>query len=49
MGFSIFEDDHPCPNNLFHIAIMHKANDSKPMSKPEGISTIYNCIEISDE
>jgi len=34
LGLSIFEEDHPCTNNVFNLVIMHKGDDTVPLKRP---------------
>jgi len=34
---SLFEDDHPNEKKLYHVVILHRGDDSKPLLKSEEI------------
>jgi hypothetical protein len=47
IGISIFEDDHPCPSQFYHVVIIHKAvDDTIPMKKSEDIKGNIYKLEI---
>ena len=35
ISISIFEDDHPCDNNIYHMVILHKGKCDKVVEKKE--------------
>lgn len=37
LALSIFEDDHPCDNDLYHSVVAHKGSDATPLVKGEDI------------
>ena len=38
LAISLFEEDHPCPSQLYHFVIIYSEQDvSKPMGVPEDI------------
>jgi hypothetical protein len=37
VSISVFEDDHPCPKNFYHVVVMHKGDDSIPIKRSEEI------------
>ena len=42
ISFSIFEDDHPCDNNLYHAVVFFKGKADTPLDKKEIQGDIYS-------
>ena len=49
LGFSIFEDDHPCNNKLYHAVIIHKGNGATPLNKGADIKGDIYKLKIYNE
>ena len=41
ISISIFEDDHPCDNNIYHMVILHKGKGDSVLDKKDIKSDIY--------
>jgi len=37
VSVSVFEDDHPCPANHYHVVVFHKGESGTPLDKPADI------------
>jgi hypothetical protein len=37
VSVSVFEDDHPCPANHYHVVVYHKGEGIAPLEKPADI------------
>jgi hypothetical protein len=37
ISFSVFEDDHPCPNHFYHVVVMHRGDGLTPIKRNEEI------------
>jgi hypothetical protein len=50
VSISVFEDDHPCPNNHYHVVIYHKGDGVTPITKPADIQgDIYQMHQFESE
>ncbi len=50
VSFSVFEDDHPCPKNHYHVVVYHKGDGLAPLSKPDDIQgEIYTLHQFEGE
>ncbi len=37
VSFSVFEDDHPCPTNHYHVVVYHKGDGLETITKPDDV------------
>ena len=42
ISISIFEDDHPCDNNIYHMVILHKGRGDNVLEKKDIQGDIYS-------
>ena len=42
ISISIFEDDHPCENNIYHIVILHRGKGDVLLDKKDIGGNIYS-------
>jgi len=50
VSFSVFEDDHPCPTNHYHVVVYHKGDGLAPLAKPADIQgDIYSLHRFEEE
>lgn len=48
VSISIFEDDHPCPKQHYHVVVYHKGFATRPLDKPVDIQgDIYSLKQVS--
>ena len=50
VSISVFEDDHPCPDKLFHAVVLHKGSDHNPLQPSSDIhGSLYDLESFTSQ